>query len=99
MLPSKIGQILLLGNALDGHIQLCVRDMHCHEAVVNTAVMMGCTEGIVLLHDNNLLASNSDYITFGKDWAKPLLQLHIMDYSKRRASTSAKVPQKDFFCP
>ena len=61
---------------------------------MNTAVVMGCAEGIVLHHDSNLLASNGGHIAISKDWAKSLL--HRMGYVKRRVSTSAKVPPKDF---
>jgi len=45
-------------------------------------------------HDSNLLAENGGHITISKDWAKSLL--HRMGYVKRKVSTSAKVPPKDF---
>ena len=94
-LPSKKrGRTLLLGNVLDGRVQLYARDMRCHGVVVNTVVIMSCAEGIVLHHDSNLPASNGGHITISKDWAKSLL--HRMGYVKRRVSTSAKVPPKDF---
>ena len=91
---KKRGRTLLLGNVLDGRVQSFIRDMRCHGAVINTAVVMGCAEGIVSHHDSNLLAGNGGHITISKDWAKSLL--HRMGYVKRRESTSAKVPPKDF---
>ena len=45
-------------------------------------------------HDSNLLAENGGRITISKDWAKSLL--HRMGYVKRKVSTSAKVPPKNF---
>ena len=61
--------------------------------MINTAVVMGCVEGIVSHHDSNLLAENGGHITISKDWAKSLL--HRMGYVKRRVKISAKVPPKE----
>ena len=91
---KKRGRTLLLGNVLDGRVQSFIRDMRCHGVVINTAVVMGCAEGIVSYHDSNLLAENGGHITINKDWAKSLL--HRMGYVKRKVSTSVKVPPKDF---
>ena len=55
---------------------------------------MGCAKGIVSHHDSNLLAENGGHIAISKDWAKLLLLQ--MGYVKRKVSTSAKVPPKDF---
>lgn len=58
-------------------------------AVVNTAIAIGCAEGIVRSKDSNLLASNGGHITLTKHWGKHLLSR--MGYVKRRASTKAKI--------
>jgi len=79
LLSKKRGRTLLLGKVLDGHVKSYIQDMHCHGVVVNIAVVIDCTEGILLYHDNNLLASNGSQITISKDWTKSLL--HRMGYA------------------
>ena len=71
-----------------------MKEMHSKGAVVNTAIVMACAEGVVMHHDSNLLAINGGHITISKDWAKSLLCR--MGYVKRRVSTSAKVTPQDF---
>ena len=44
--------------------------MHEHGAVVNSAVVMGAAEGIVMSKDANLLACNGGGINLTKDWAR-----------------------------
>ena len=70
---KKRGQTLLLGNVLGGRVHSFIQDMHCHGVVINTAVVMGCAEGIVSHNGSNLLAENGGHITINKDWAKLLL--------------------------
>ena len=59
-----------------------------HGAVVNTAIAIGCAEGIVRSKNSSLLAYNGGHITFTKSWSKHLLGR--MGFVKRRASTKAK---------
>ena len=70
---KKRGWTLLLGNVVDGRVQSFIRDIRCHGVVINTAVVMGCAEGIVSHNGSNLLAENGGHITINKDWAKLLL--------------------------
>ena len=94
-LPSKKkGRSLLLGELLDGRVQSYIKELRSKGAVVNTAIVMACAEGVVMHHNSNLLAINGGHITINKDWAKSLL--HRMGYVKRRVSTSAKVAPQDF---
>ena len=94
-LPNKKkGRSLLLGELLDGRVQSYVKEMRAKGAVVNTAIVMGCAEGVVMHHDSNLLDINGGHITITKDWAKSLLSR--MGYVKRQVSTSAKVLPEDF---
>ena len=94
-LPSKKkGRSLLMGELLDGRVQCYIKEMRSKGAVVNTAIVMACAEGVVMHHDSNLLAINGGHIAISKDWAKSLLCR--MGYVKRRVSTSAKVTPQDF---
>ena len=94
-LPSKKkGCSLLLGELLDGRVQSYIKELCAKGAVVNTAIVMACAEGVVMHHDSNLLAINGGHITITKDWAKSLL--FRMGYVKRRVSTSAKLLPEDF---
>ena len=63
--------------------------LRANGAVVNTAIAIGCAEGIVKSNDSNLLASNGGHIILLKHWAKHLLSR--MGFVKRRASTKAKI--------
>ena len=68
--------------------------MHEHGAVVNSAVVMGAAEGIVMSKDANLLACNGGGINLTKDWAKSLLRR--MGMVKRRVSSKSKVNVEEF---
>ena len=82
-LPSKKkSRSLLLGELLDGRIQSYIKELHAKGAVVNTAIVMACGEGVVMHHDSNLLAINGGHITIIKDWSK-----FKMSYVKRQVST------------
>ena len=96
-LPSKKkDHSLLLGELLDGRVQSYIKELHAKGAVVNTAIVMACAEGVVMHHDSNLLDINGEHITITncKDWAKSLL--FRMGFVKRRVSTSAKLLPEDF---
>ena len=62
--------------------------------MVNTAIAIGCTEGIIRNKDSNLLAANGGHIVLTKSWSKHLLER--MGYVKRRASSKAKVNIDNF---
>ena len=68
--------------------------MRAKGAVVNTAIVMACAEGVVMHHDSNLLDINGGHITITKDWAKSLL--FRIGYVKRQVSTCAKLLLEDF---
>ena len=68
--------------------------LRCNGAVVNTAIVMSCAEGIIKNHNSNLLASNGRHILLTKDWGKSIL--HRMGFVKRKASTKAKVSIENF---
>ena len=61
---------------------------------MNTAIAIGCAEGIVKSKDSNLLASNGGHIALSKYWGKHLLTR--TGYVKRRVSTKAKVAVQNF---
>ena len=81
--------MLLLGGLLDGRVQRYIKEMHSKGAIVSTAIVMACAEGVVIHHDSILLAINNGHITISKDWAKSLLCRK--GYGKRRVSISKKV--------
>ena len=52
--------------------------LRAHGAVVNTAIPIGCAEGIMKSKDNNLLASNGGHISVTKHWGKhPLTRMGL----------------------
>ncbi len=94
-LPEKRrGRPLLLGAELDRQVQAYITTLRKNGAVVNTAIVMACAEGIVCNKDSNLLSSNGGYISLTKDWGKSLLRR--MGLVKRRASTKSKVSIENF---
>ena len=88
------GRPLLLGVELDRQVQSYLTSLRKNGAVVNTAIVMACAEGIVRSKDSNLLSSNGGHIFLTKDWAKSLLRR--MGLVKRRASTKSKVSVENF---
>ena len=94
-LPEKRrGRPSFLGEELDRQVRAYLTCFRENGAVVNTAIAIGCAEGIVRSKDSNLLSCNGGHISLTKDWAKSLLRR--MGYVKRRASTKAKVTVQDF---
>ena len=91
---QKRGRPLLLGAELDRQVQAYVTTLRKNGAVVNTAIIMACAEGIVRSKDSNLLCSNGGYISLTKDWGKSLMRR--MGLVKRRASTKSKVSIENF---
>ncbi len=86
---KRRGCPLLLGAELDRQVQVYTTTLRKNGAVVNTAIVMACAEGIVHNKDSNLLSSNGGYISLTKDWGKSLLRR--MGLVKRKASTKSKV--------
>ena len=75
-------------------MQAYITALRKNSAVINTAITIACTEGIIKSHDSNLLKDNGGHIHLTKFWAKNLMQQ--MGLVKRRASTKAKVSVEDF---
>lgn len=58
---------------IEEQVQAYLTSFRENDAVVNTAFIMGCAEGIVMSVDSNLLASNGGHISLTYDWGKNLL--------------------------
>lgn len=91
---KKRGRPCLIGDELDKQVRGYLTTLRSHGAVVNTAIAVSCTEGIIKNKDSNLLASNGGHIVLTKYWGKNLLSR--MGFVKRRASTKAKVSIENF---
>ena len=91
---KKRGCPLLLGEELDGQVKMYITALRSNSAVINSAIVMACAEGLVKSHDSNLLQSNGGHIVFTKFWAQSLLLR--MGFVKRRATTKAKVSVTNF---
>ena len=93
-LPSKKrGRPYLLGDDMEMQVRAYLTALRANGAVVNTAIAIGCAEGIVRSKDRSL-AVNGGHIALTKSWSKHLLER--MGFVKRRASTKAKVNIEDF---
>ena len=68
--------------------------LRANGAVINSAIVMACAEGIVENHDSNMLHSNGGHVKFTKYWAQDFL--NRIGYVKRRVSTKTKVHPSDF---
>ena len=62
--------------------------------VVNTAIAIGCAQGLVKHYDSNLLECNGGLIVLIVSWIKSLLQW--MGFVKRQASSTGKVSAENF---
>ena len=78
-----------MGDKLDRQVQAYLLDFREGATVVNTAIDIGCAQGLVKHYDSNLLECNGRPIMLTKSWAKSLLQW--MGFVKRRASSTRKV--------
>ena len=95
MLPSKRrGRPFLLGEEVEMQVRAYLKALCANGAVVNTAIAIGCAEGIIRNKDSNLLAANGGHIALTKSWAKDLLDR--IGFVKWRASTKAKIDIDDF---
>ena len=88
---KKTGRPLLLGADIDTQVQEYIKDVRRRGLAVNTSVVIGSAQGILLYKDANLLADNEKgaEIELSKDWAKYLLKR--MGFVKRKACSKAKV--------
>lgn len=94
-LPSKKrGRPYLLGDDMEIQVRAYLTALRANGAVVNTAIDIGCAEGIVRSKEKSLFAVNGGHIALTKSWSKHLLE--CMGFVKRRASTKAKVNIDDF---
>ena len=94
-LPSKRrGRPFLLGEEVEMQVRAYLKALRANGAVVNTAIAIGCAEGIIRNKDSNLLAANGGHITLTISWAKHLLER--MGFVKQKASTKAKINIDDF---
>ncbi len=91
---KKRGRPYLLGEETEMQVRAYLKTIRTHGAVLNTAIAIGCAEGIVRSKDKSQLASNGGHITFTKSWGKHILER--MGFVKRRASTKAKVSAENF---
>ena len=65
---KKRGRPLLLGKELDGQVKMYITALRSNGAVINSAIVMACAEGLVKSHDSNLLQSNCGHIVFYFEW-------------------------------
>ena len=91
---KKTGRPYLLGEELDERVQRYLIALRERGAVINTSIVLACTEGLIKNQDSNLLASNGGHIVLTKSWGKCLLKR--MGFVKRRVSTSAKISVTSF---
>ena len=92
---KKRGRPFLLGEELEMQVRRAyLTALRANGAVVNTAIAIGCAEGIVKSNDSNLLASNGGHIVLSKHWAKHLPSR--IGFVKRRASTKAQIAIQNF---
>ena len=92
LLPEKKEAVpaLLLGEKFDQQVKAYIVYLRAMGAPVNSAIIMGCAEGIVHNVDSNLFACNGRHILITKFWAQSLLSR--MGFVKRRWSTKGKWP-------
>ena len=83
---KKRGRPFMPGEELEMQVRAYLTALRENGAVVNTAIAIGCAEGIVKSNDSNLLAANGGHIVLTKHWGKHLTR---MGFVKRRASTKA----------
>ena len=76
---KKQGRPVLIGDELDKEVQAYIKHMREASSAVNTEVVFAATEGILMSHDSK------NKIKLTTAWAK-----YLMEYVKRRATTSGK---------
>ena len=88
------GRPLLLGKELDDQVKAYISALRANGAVINSAIVIACAEGIVENHDSNMLHSNGGHVKFTKYWAQDFL--NRIGYVKKRVSTKTMVHPSDF---
>ena len=83
-----------MGDKLDWQVQAYLLDFSEGATVVNTAIAIGCAQGLIKHYDSNLLECNGGPIVLTKSWAKFLIQR--MGFVKRWASSTGKVSAENF---
>ena len=63
----------MLGCDLDRQVRAYLSALRSNGAVVNTAIAIGCAEGIIKHFDSNLLECNGGHIRLTKSWAQCLM--------------------------
>ena len=91
---KKQGRPFLLGEVLDKQGKAYLLDVRESATVVNTAIAIGCAQGLPQHYDSNLLECNGGPILLTKSWAKSLFQR--MEFVKRRACSKGKVSAEIF---
>ena len=74
LVDKKRGRPFLLGDELDQQVRAYLLNLRESATVVNTAIAIGCAQGLVKHYDSNLLECNGGSIVLTKSWAKSLLQ-------------------------
>ena len=88
------GHPLLLGKVLDDQVKKYVNYLRKSGAVINSAIVMAVAEGIIRIHDSNLLASSGGQIAITTSCARSIL--HHLGFVKWRPSSKANVSLPDF---
>ena len=74
VLPTKTqGRPLLLGEELDKCVQDYIKNLREIGGVINTAIVIGATIGIVSARNYALLLENGGHISITRGWAKSIL--------------------------
>ena len=73
---------LMLGVKVDKAVQEYISSLRVVGGVINTAMVMRATEGIVSVRDVLKFVSHGGHTDISKSWAKSLL--HRMGYVKRK---------------
>ena len=94
LIPKKPhGRPILLPSELDSRVQVYVRSLRQAGGIINTQVVVAAGKDIVEANDRSLLMENGGSLDLSQPWAKSLLIR--MNFVKRKASTSQKVPPAD----
>ena len=94
VLPKeKRGRPLLLGDEMDKEVQKYIEEQRKRSVPITRDVVIAAGRGIVMKHDEALLAENGGEINLTKHWAASILGR--MNYVKRRGTTKPRcLPEK-----
>ena len=91
---KKRGRPLTIGEELDQQVREYISYLRTEGAIINTHVVIGVRQGIVMGKNANLLACNGGGIVLTKDWARNVLRR--MGMVKQRENIKAKVTVEEF---